>query len=486
MPLGKDKDRPMTTDLAYIPAYRALELFKSKELSPIEYMSAIIERSEKVEPKVNALVNTRFDYALDAAKKAETKCANGKRTRSLEGLAVGIKDESFIKGLPTTFGSLSHKNFIAPSTSPVNAKIIAARGIVHTRTATPEFSCTVTTNTKLHGTTRNPWNLEFTPGGSSGGTAASLSSGTSTLATGSDIGGSIRIPASTCGLYGLKPTFGRNPADPPFNLDQYATDGPLARNARDMIILQNTMCGPHNGDMVSLRPKLRIPTHLQTIKGWRIAYSANLGFYEISDEVRLNTEAALDVFREAGAIVEKVDIPWSAEILDGAMAHLNHLFGGSLAELVDSDPKSFMNYTCEIVESGRGSTAKTFLHAADIANEMYAHVAQIFLKYRLLICPTTGIPSVPAESNGVDTDIRINGKQVHPLHGWILTVPFNMLNRCPVVAAPSGFGASGVPTGIQIVGHTYRDQDVCRAAMVYEDVIGEGYSKESLRPALLC
>ena len=219
-------------------------------------MSAIIKRAEQLEPHVNALVNTRFDHAMAGAKKAKAKYAKGRRTRALEGLAIGIKDESFIKGLPTTFGSLSHKDFIAPITSPVNAKILVAGGIVHIRTATPEFSCTVSTHTKLHGTTRNPWNLEFTPGGSSGGMAASLSSGTSTLATGSDIGGSIRVPASTCGLFKLKPTFGRNTADPPFNLDQYATDGPLARNARDMILLQNVMCGPHNGDMVSLRPKL--------------------------------------------------------------------------------------------------------------------------------------------------------------------------------------------------------------------------------------
>lgn len=474
----------MTSDLAYISAHSALAQFKSKKLSPVEYMSAIIGRAREVEPQVNALVNTRFDHAMTAAKKAEAKYAKGGRTRALEGLAIGIKDESFIKGLPTTFGSLSHKDFIAPSTSPVNAKILAAGGIVHARTATPEFSCTVSTHTKLHGTTRNPWNLKFTPGGSSGGTAASLSSGTSTLATGSDIGGSIRIPASTCGLFGLKPTFGRNPADPPFNLDQYATDGPLARTARDMIMLQNVMCGPHRGDMVSLRPKLRIPTDVQSIKGWKIAYSPNLGFYEISDDVRQNTEAALDVFRAAGAIVEQVDIPWNADILQGAMAHLEHLFGGSLAELVDSDPESFMNYTRDIVEKGRGSTAQKFLLAADVANEMYAHIAQIFSKHRLLICPTTGIPAVPADSNGVDTDIRINGKQVHPLHGWILTVPFNMLNRCPVVAAPSGFGGSGMPTGIQIVGQTYRDQDVCRAALAYENVLGEGFSKQTHRPVL--
>ena len=475
----------MTTDLAYLSAYKALAMYRSKSLSPVEHMLAIIERAEQIEPRVNALVNSRFDFAMDAAQKAEDKYAKGKRTGPLEGLAVGIKDESFIKGLPTTFGSLSHKDFIAPTTSPVNAKIMNAGAIVHTRTATPEFSCTVTTNTKLHGTTRNPWNLAYTPGGSSGGTAASLASGTSTLATGSDIGGSIRIPASTCGLYGLKPTFGRNPADPPFNLDQYATDGPLARNMRDLILLQNVMCGPHKGDMVSLRPRLRISMEPKSIKGWKIAYSPNLGFYEISDEVRQNTETALDVFRSAGAIVEQVDIPWKSDILNGAMAHLEHLFGGSLAQMVDADPDTFMDYTREIVKGGRGSTAQRFLQAADVANEMYADVAKVFSKYRLLICPTTGIPAVPADSNGVDTDVFINGKQVHPLHGWILTVPFNMLNRCPVISAPSGFGSSSVPTGIQIVGQTYRDQDVCHAALAYESVTGEGFDGINSYPVFL-
>ena len=470
------------TDLAYLPAYKALSLYRSKQLSPVEHMQAIIDRANEVEPTTNALVNTRFDEAMEAAKKAEAKYASGKRTRALEGLAVGIKDESFIKGLPTTFGSLAHKDLIAPVTSPVNAQIMAAGGIVHTRTATPEFSCTVTTNTKLHGTTHNPWNPNYTPGGSSGGSAASLASGTSTLATGSDIGGSIRIPSSTCGLYGLKPSFGRNPADPPFNMDQYATDGPLARTARDMILLQNTMCGPNKNDVACLRPKLRIPMEPQSIKGWKIAYSRNLGFYEISDGVRRNTETALDTFRAAGAIVEEVDIPWTEDILVGAMGHLNHLFGGSLAEEVEANPEIYMDYTRNMVENSRGTTVQDFLRAAEIASEMYTDLAPIFAKYKLLICPTTGIPAVPATSNGVDTDIRINGKQVHPLHGWILTVPFNMLNRCPVVAAPSGFGTTGVPTGIQIVGNTYCEKDVCRAALAYEAERGEGFIHE--RPDL--
>ncbi len=470
------------TDIAYLPAHQALEMFRAKTLSPVEHMQAMIDRAAEVEPKVNALPMTYHDQAMDAAKKAEAKYAAGKRTRTLEGLAVGIKDESTIKGMPTTFGSLSMKDNIGEVTSPVNEKILKAGGIVHARTATPEFSCTVTTHTRLWGVTRNPWNLSLTPGGSSGGSAASLASGTSALATGSDIGGSIRIPSSTCGLFGIKPTFGRNPADSPFNLDQYAVDGPLARTAKDMVLLQNVMSGPHKGDMVSIRPKLRITDVVKSLEGWKIAYSPNLGFYEVSDEVRANTETALDVFRAAGAEVEEVSLNWTAEILNGAMAHLEHLFGGSLAELVDEDPDSFMPYTRALVEGSRNRTAAEFLEAGEIANRMYAELSKVFAKHRLLICPTTALESVPADCDGVSDEVFINGKAVHPLHGWIMTVPFNMLNYCPVVSAPSGHARSGVPTGIQIVGRTYCDADVCAAALAYEHERGVQFATAATRP----
>ncbi|MEO1613359.1 MAG: amidase family protein, partial [Pseudomonadota bacterium] len=152
------------TDLAYLPAQETLEMFRAKTLSPVEHMAAVIARAEETEPKVNALPMTFFDEAMAAARKAEAKYAAGKRTRPLEGLAVGIKDESMIRGQRTTYGSLSMKDNIPDVTSPVNEKILKAGGVVHARTAAPEFSCTVTTHTKLWGVTRNPWNLSLTPG----------------------------------------------------------------------------------------------------------------------------------------------------------------------------------------------------------------------------------------------------------------------------------------------------------------------------------
>ncbi|MEO1611052.1 MAG: amidase family protein, partial [Pseudomonadota bacterium] len=265
-------------------------------------------------------------------------------------------------------------------------------------------------------------------------------------------------------------------------LDQYAVDGPLARTAGDMILLQNVMSGPHRDDMVSIRPKLRISSEVKSLAGWKIAYSADLGFYEVSDEVRRNTETALDAFRAAGAEVEEVDLGWTADVIDSAMAHLEHLFGASLIELVDEDPESFMPYTRALADGARTSTAARFLAAGEVANGMYAELSKIFETHRLLICPTTALEAVHADCDGVSDEVLINGKRVHPLHGWIMTVPFNMLNYCPVVSAPSGRAASGVPTGVQIVGRTYRDADVCAAALAYERERGAGFAAAESRP----
>src|SRR6185436_7302683 len=242
----------------------------------------------------NAFTYTHFDEALDLARKAEARyMKTDGRVRPLEGLPVAIKDESYIKGKPTSNGSLIMKDYIGEHTSPMNERIMKAGGIVHARTATPEFSCAGYTWSRLWGITRNPWNTKYTPGGSSGGSGASLASGTSAIATGSDIGGSIRIPASNCGLVGYKPPYGRNPDDPPFNLDFYCHTGPLARSVEDAILLQNVMCGPSPLDISTLRPKLRLPLAYKPIRDWKIAFSMDLGFFEVDKEVQKNTRAAL-------------------------------------------------------------------------------------------------------------------------------------------------------------------------------------------------
>ena len=471
-------------ELCYLPATEALAAFRARTLSPRELMQAVIARAEAIAEPVNAFTFTYFEEALAAASAAEQRYAKGEAAGPLDGLPVGIKDESFIAGKPTSSGSLVTEDEIAERSSAMNERIMAAGGIVHARTATPEFSCAGYTWSRRWGITRNPWNPEFTPGGSSGGSAASLAAGTSALATGSDIAGSIRIPASACGLVGYKPPYGRNPDDPPFNLDFYCHTGPLARSVRDAITLQNVMCGPHPLDMSTLRPKLEVPTELGPIRGWRIAYSPNLGFYEVDREVERNTLAALDVLRSLGATVEEVDIGWTEAMLDAAIAYLEHLFGGYLSKLLDKHADRMTTYARAFAEASLNSTARDFVDSLAIANEMYETVGPLLQKYRLLACPTAALPAVPADFDQSTGTVRINGREVNPFLGWVMTVPFNMLSRCPVLTVPSGHASNRVPTGLQIVGRTYCDEDVFRAGLAYETEVGGWYRSAAARPAI--
>jgi amidase len=472
-------------ELCYLPASEALRRFKAHTLSPVELMKAMIARAEATQKRINAFTFIHFDEALDLARKAEAKyMKTGARIRALEGLPIGIKDESYITGKPTSGGSLIMKDYIGQHTSPMNERIIDAGGIVHARTATPEFSCAGYTWSKLWGVTRNPWNPRFTPGGSSGGSAASLASGTSAIATGSDIGGSIRIPASACGLVGYKPPYGRNPDDPPFNLDFYCHTGPLARNVADAILLQNVMSGPSPTDISTLRPKLRLPTGYKPIAGWKIAFSMDLGFFEVDKEVQANTRAALDVFRSLGATVEEVDLGWTDEVLKAGITYLRHLFGASLSRLLKKHSREMTSYSRQFARSGQQSKAADFVRTLDVANRMYASLGPLLEKYNVLICPTTALPAVPADFDQSKDKLTINRKPVDPFLGWVMTTPFNTLSRCPVLSMPSGRAANGVPTGIQIVGRTYCDADVFRAGMAYEMANGEWFRDAGNRPAI--
>lgn len=473
----------MSDDLCYLTATEALARFADRSLSPVELLQAQIARAEATHDTINAFTYTYFDEALEAARASETRWNKGAPQGCLDGLAVAIKDESYIAGKPTSNGSLIMKDYVAEHTSVMNERILAQGGIVHARTATPEFSCAGFTWSRLWGVTRNPWNPEFTPGGSSGGSAAALAAGTTALATGSDIGGSIRIPASCCGLVGYKPPYGRNPDDPPFNLDFYCHTGPLARSVGDAILLQNVMCGPDPRDISTLYPKLVLPAEYPDITGWRIAMSLDLGSFTISEEVRRNTLAAADIFRSLGATVEEVDLGWGDEVQQGCMDYLNHLFGGALSEMLEEHADDMTDYCRVFAEKSQSSTARDFVRSLEIAGDTYLKFGPMMQDYDLFLCPTTAIPAVPADFDQTGT-LEIEGKAVRPELGWVLTTPFNMLSRCPVVTVPSGHGANGVPTGVQLVAPAYRDEIAMQAAMNYEAACGGWFRSTEQRPAM--
>src|SRR5579885_3047188 len=317
-------------------ATEALKRFRSRELSPVELMAAVIARAEAVEPHINAFGDRYFDEALEAARRAEARYqGRGPRPRALEGIPIAIKEETPVKGQRTTQGSLIYKDYVPTHTAAVVERVLAAGAIIHARSTAPEFSCAPFTHSRLWGITRNPWNPAYSPGGSSGGSGAALAAGTTTLANGSDIGGSIRIPASMSGVVGFKPPYGRNPDSSPFNLDHYNHAGPMARSVADCALLQNVLSGPHPADIGSIRPKLRLPTRLEgDLKGWRIAYSPALDGYEIDPDVARNTAAAAEVLRGLGAEVEEVVIGWRhEEIVRASSAHFGTIFGPWIAKV---------------------------------------------------------------------------------------------------------------------------------------------------------
>lgn len=471
-------------DLCYLPATELIRQYREKTLSPVEVLQAMITRAEAVEPVVNALSHRFFEEALKQARKAESRYARGQRTRRLEGLPIAIKDETMLEGMPCTSGSLIMQDYIADATSIENQRILGAGGIVHARTTTPEFSCAGYTHSKLWGVTRNPWNPDFTPGGSSGGAAAALASGTCALASGSDIGGSIRIPASCCGVVGFKPPYGRNASEPPFNLDTYCHTGPLARTVADVILMQNVVSGPHPRDIASVKPKITLPANYAPVRGWKIAYSLDLGLYEVDSEVRDNTLAALDVFRDLGASVEEVELNWPTDLIDAGIDHLEHFFGVYIRQYLDEHEQLMTDYAREFALKARDSDAARYFRSVEVEGLMYDSFGPLMQSYDLFICPTNALAAVAAEHDQSRDDVFINGRRVNPILGWVMTLPFNMLSRCPVISMPSGHTAENVPTGMQLVGATFQDRDVFRAAMAYENAVGAWYASARNRPAL--
>jgi aspartyl-tRNA(Asn)/glutamyl-tRNA(Gln) amidotransferase subunit A len=457
-------------DLCYVSATEARRLYRSRDLSPVDVMRALIDRAESVEPSINAFAETHFEAALEQARKAEAVYASpDAEPRPLEGIAVAVKEEAPIEGQKNTLGSLTLKDAVADHTAVFVQRILDAGGIVHARTTTPEFSCAPVTWTRLWGVTRNPWNLDFAPGGSSGGSGASLAAGSTTLATGSDIGGSIRMPASMCGVVGFKPPYGRVPEVEIFNLDHYCHEGPLARTVDDAALLENVIAGPHPSDIASLRPKLVIPDEQPGIKGLRLAFSPDLGCYAVDEDVARNMSSAVERLRDAGAIVEEVALPWDhASLGRAARIHFGMIFAPSLRQLYERSGELFTSYAQRFYQESEEVRKDEFVDGLLLEAKIYAPLGEILERYDALVCPTFPLPALPAEYDNEPT--VINGV---PTRDWVdvlMTVPFNVCSRCPVLSVPSGRASNGVPTGMSVVGRTYDDLTVFQVGRAFEGV----------------
>ncbi len=455
--------------LIYLSADEAVKQFSAGAISPVDLMQAIITRCEAVDSHINALTETYFDNALAVAKNAEVRYRQGK-ARPLEGLPLAVKDEFRLRGTHRTSSSLVYKDRIDDETDVIIQRLLDAGAVVHAKTTTPEFCLLGSCHSRLWGVTRNPWNLDITPGGSSGGSGAALAAGMTTIATGTDIGGSIRIPAALCGVVGYKPPYGRNPEIPVFNLDFYSHSGPMARGVADIAMMQNIVSGAHNQDIASLREKVTLDySNVDNLKGWKVAYSMDLGFLTIDENVRKNTEQALETFRHLGADVEEVDPGWDESIIDAAHHYWAHGWAVTFADLLVSHRDDLTDYAIWFLENALNSTSMDYLNSIETTVQMYNRFGPLMDEYEIFVCPTLTTTGVPAEFTWPESNVEVNGQTLSmDEEHWNLTYVFNMLSRCPVISMPSGLSDNGVPTAIQIVSRSFDDQRVITAAKAYE------------------
>ncbi|MGB7242402.1 MAG: amidase [Sulfitobacter sp.] len=471
-------------DLCYMSARDQIALFKSGKLSPVDVLKAQLARAEAVEPKINAFTDMYPDAAMSAARAAEdvyTKRPD--EARPLEGITVAIKDEMSVKGQRNTQGSLIYKDYIADDTHPVAERLQAAGAIFHARSTTPEFCCAWVTDTRLHGTSRNPWGLEYTTSGSSGGAAAALAAGTTTLSTGSDIGGSIRGPAGACGIVGFKPPYGRVPDAPPFNLDSYCHVGAMARTTGDCALMQNVISGFHPQDIATVREEMAIPFDYGSLKGKRIAYTFDVSNKVVTDDVTRQTHAVLDALSDAGAIVEEVHLGWGREVRDSCKNYLNHLMGAALVREVEAHPDLVCDYTTHFAALAKQTTADDFLAAFDVAADIYSRFGPMMENdYYAFICPTFASYDMYAQQKPWDR-IAIGDRDFDSDYDLNTQAVFNMLSRLPVLAVPAGIGSNGRPVSVQIVARAFDDPRVFHVARVLEQSM-PWLDNEARRPVL--
>lgn len=474
-------------DTCYLPATEVLALFKARKLSPVELMTALIARAERVNPKINCLADRYFEEALERARLSEARyMKRGGRTLRLDGVPLAVKDAQRVAGKRTTQGSLVFKDHVDDHSDPMIERLEKSGAIILARTTTPEFCLSGITTSRIWGTTRNPWNTEWGPGGSSGGSGAALAAGIATLATGTDIGGSIRIPAGACGVVGYKPPHGRNPDGPPANFDRFNHCGPMTRSVADAALMQNITSGPHPLDHDSLRQKVKLPVEAASIKGMKIAWSVDFGYVPVEHDVHANMMDALDVFRRLGARVEQVDLGWTGDVEANGLHWYNAMHFGRQTIWQQKENADLMtDYARRFADLARRMTGIDDVHKVfEQAHRMYQTLGPVLASHDVFICPTNNAPSVKAGHDPFDPHFTVAGKKVDPEYGWVMTHHFNMLHNCPVMSVPSGHAATGVPTGIQIVGRTHDDARVFKAALAYENAVGGWYTHKGKRPVL--
>ena len=472
-------------NLYYLKTSEIIQAYKRKSLSPVYLIESYIKRAKVMNGKYNFITEFFEESAINLAKNAESLFAkNDKTIRPLEGIPLAVKDEFALDGTYRTSGSIIHKKRLDNFTDVYVQRLLNAGCIPIFKTTTPEFCLLGTTWSDLHGITTNPWNEKFTPGGSSGGSGVALSTGCATIATGSDIGGSIRIPASACGVFGFKPPYGRNPEVPYMNLDYYSHSGPMARSTEDIILMQNHTSGIHNQDIASLQKNMPFDYDIN-LNGLKIAWSDDFCGFEIENDVLKNLHNTLDILADLGAHLEKIDLNLPNEILEATEVYLNAIWGSALRNEVKGNEKYLTSYAKKYLDHSKERNLSDYINCNKVAWDTYSKFGPMIEKNDVFICPTNAVTGIPANHGYPNLKYEFNGKLKETKEDgdetiW-LTTPFNMMSRLPVMSVPSGFASNNIPTGVQIVGKPYDDNSVFKVSLAYERFIS-GLFNENSRP----
>jgi aspartyl-tRNA(Asn)/glutamyl-tRNA(Gln) amidotransferase subunit A len=447
---------------------------RARSLSPVEVIEAVLDRIERLEPVLHAFCTPAPEAARREAHALEARQTAGEEIGPLAGVPVSIKDLILTRGLRTTSGSLAYRDFVPEEDDVVVERLRNAGAIVIGKTNTSEFGYSATGHNPLFETTRNPWNPALTPGGSSAGAGVAVATGLGPIAIGSDGGGSVRIPAAHCGVYGFKPSMGRIPLHPGARDERYPgisgwesleNIGPLSRTVADSALVLSVTAGPDPRDRHSL-PAAAFDWRRSAegdIRGLRVAYSPDWGYAAVGPDVRRLAAAAVRVFeRDLGCHVEEASPGWDDPGASFAALIIADTDLRGMRELASRYEGRMSSHLVDLLR--RPWTAEDLTNAnvtrKAITNRMWRFMA----RYDLLLTPTLTVPPFAVHMQGPE---KVDGRYVRPEQWLSFTYPMNMTGQ-PAASVPAGWTDDGLPVGLQIVGRRLDDALVLRASAAFE------------------
>jgi len=476
----------MSDDLAWKSVSELALMIRQKKLSPVELMDHTIDRIEKRNPSLNAFVFTAFDEARQRAKEAEAAVTSGAELGPLHGIPSAIKDLfNFKPGWPATLGGIrAMKDFRAPHSSLFVERMEKAGAIFIGRTNAPVLGFRGVTDNYMFGPTGTPFDATRNSGGSSGGGAAAVADGLVPMAEGSDGGGSIRIPASFCGVYGFKAAFGRAPLvfrpDAFTCVDPFIHEGPLTRTVEDAALTMTAQAGydPRDPYAMPYDDVDWLGATRRSIKGMRVAYTPDFGYYPVDPEVAAVVKDALQAFRDAGAIVDEVEVGidrphyemgelWAKLIMPLNLGALRALKGMGY-DLLKDHRDDIQPELLAWLDWGMELKAYDHCEYQAIRTECYDRIQAVMANYDLLVSPTLAcLPPENARDGNTLGPAEVNGEKVERLIGWCMTYLMNFTGH-PAASIPAGLAPGNLPVGLQIIGRRWADSDVLAASAAFE------------------